>query len=72
MEEDIPADKLVAVSAIVKVDDFYSDKHRRLYELMLGMSERGEAVEMLAVADRVLRSGAAERMGLQACSFCKP
>lgn len=55
--------KLVTVSSILKVEDFYSDKHRRLYELMLEMSEQGEVVEMLAVVERIIRSGAGERMG---------
>jgi len=56
-------DELLAVTEVVKGDDFYRPEHGALYELLVQMSAKGETIDLLLVTDRVARGGEEQRFG---------
>lgn len=57
------ADLVSQVSAVVSPDDFHRDAHGRLYRLILGMLDKGEPIELVALAERVVGLGLADAVG---------
>ncbi|HZS44351.1 MAG TPA: replicative DNA helicase [Blastocatellia bacterium] len=44
-------------------DDFYLDSHRRIFDKMIQLSEKGSAIDYLTVAEALQRSGELEQVG---------
>jgi replicative DNA helicase len=51
------------VTELVEDDHFYRDAHRKLFRLLLDMSEAGDSPDTLTVIDRVISSGDEEGYG---------
>ena len=51
------------VSEILLEDDFYRDAHRKLYQAMIELSERGEPVDLITLTEEVSRKGWLEEIG---------
>jgi len=52
----------IALGLIGK-DDFFSDSHRIIFESMVGLADRGQGIELVAVCDELGRLGLLERVG---------
>lgn len=48
---------------LLKAEDFHQDQHRALYGLLMRMRQRGDAIELLSVIERVQAEGRAEQAG---------
>lgn len=48
---------------ILKVDDFFFDSHRRIYEKMLVLSERGQAIDLITLQEELSRTSEIEQVG---------
>ena len=51
------------VTMLVRVDDFYDDANRKLYEHMMGMHDEGQKLDMTLLVERLKRAGDFERIG---------
>ena len=47
----------------VKADDFYRDAHRRVFERIAGLSERGQAIDLVTLREALDRAGDLEPAG---------
>ena len=47
----------------VKADDFYRDAHRRVFDRIAGLSERGQAIDLVTLREELDRAGDLERVG---------
>ena len=47
----------------LSVNDFYNDKHRKIFETILEVIERGEKVDLLTVTDHLIRKGYSDEIG---------
>lgn len=56
-------DAIHDVADIVRVDSFYAEKHRIIYETMRELTERGEPIDILSLGERINSKGALERIG---------
>lgn len=56
-------DAIHDVGDLVKHDSFYAEKHRAIYEAMGELSERGEPIDLLSLAERLQSKGQLERVG---------
>ncbi|MBC7346061.1 MAG: replicative DNA helicase [Clostridia bacterium] len=52
----------VALEAL-RPDDFYHEAHRALFQVMVSMSDRGQAVDLVTVVDELRRLGLLEKVG---------
>ncbi|MEK7201159.1 MAG: DnaB-like helicase N-terminal domain-containing protein, partial [Patescibacteria group bacterium] len=46
-------DAIHDISDLVRPDSFYAEKHRLIYEAMRELTERGEPIDMLSLAERL-------------------
>jgi len=51
------------VTMLLRVDDFYDDANRKLYEHMQGMHDAGQKLDMTLLVERLKRAGDFERIG---------
>lgn len=51
------------VGDMVRTDSFYAEKHRAIFEAMRDLSERGEPIDILTLAERLTAKGLLERSG---------
>lgn len=56
-------DALISVTEMLQPDDFYDPRHRTAFEVIMGMAQRGQAVDSLTFKDEVARQGLEERLG---------
>jgi len=47
----------------IKDTDFFRDAHRRIFEKMLGLMERGQAIDFITIKDELTRSGELDQVG---------
>ena len=47
----------------IKDTDFFRDAHRRIFEKMLGLMERGQAIDFITIKDELARSGELDQVG---------
>jgi replicative DNA helicase len=59
----IDRDAIIEVSAFLSPDDFYRQAHGRIYAAMLDLSQRGEPIDIVTVAEALERSGELEAAG---------
>ena len=48
---------------LVKADDFYRDAHRRVFDRIAGLSERGQAIDLVTLREALDRAGDLEKIG---------
>ena len=48
---------------LVKADDFYRDAHRRVFNKIIGLSERGQAIDLVTLREELERTGDLEKIG---------
>jgi len=51
------------ISEVIQEDDFYRDAHRKLYQAMIELHERGEPVDLITLTEDVTRRGWLEETG---------
>ncbi len=59
----IDGDAIVKVADIVKGPDFYSDRHRYIYEAAIKLYEKREPIDVLTLADQLKGSGVIDLIG---------
>jgi len=50
-------------SEVIDAGDFFRDAHRRIFEKMVGLSERNQAIDPVTLKDELSRSGELEEVG---------
>ncbi|MBM3771433.1 MAG: replicative DNA helicase [Acidimicrobiia bacterium] len=48
---------------IIDAEDFFRDAHRRIFEKMVKLSERGDAIDLVTLKDELQRAGEVEAVG---------
>src|SRR5215212_5104244 len=48
---------------VIDAGDFFRDAHRRIFEKMIGLSERSEPVDLITLKDELGRSGELDEVG---------
>ncbi len=56
-------DAIARVVELIRSEDFYRDAHRRVYETMVELFERGEPVDLITVTDRLRDKGQLDDVG---------
>lgn len=56
-------DAMIKVADLLTSEDFYSDKHRRVYEAMLDLYRRNEPIDLLSLGNRLTDRGELEQIG---------
>jgi replicative DNA helicase len=55
--------ELLRVAELVRPEDFYRPEHGALFRLLGEMQARGESIDLVTVADRIVRGEGADRFG---------
>ncbi len=56
-------DAIARVVELIRSEDFYRDAHRRVYDTMVELFERGEPVDLITVTDRLRDKGQLDDVG---------
>jgi replicative DNA helicase len=48
---------------VIDADDFYRDAHRRIFEKMIALSERNDAIDLITLKEELSRSGDLDEVG---------
>ncbi|MDR7418934.1 MAG: replicative DNA helicase [Armatimonadota bacterium] len=56
-------DAIARVLELVRADDFYRDAHRRIFEVIADLFERGEPADLISVTDRLRAQGVLDDVG---------
>ncbi|HEU0050682.1 MAG TPA: replicative DNA helicase, partial [Patescibacteria group bacterium] len=56
-------DAMIKVADMLQPDDFYLDKHRRIFEAMLDLYRRNEPIDLLSLGNRLHERGDLESIG---------
>lgn len=59
----IDKEAVLRATEILRPQDFYRDAHRHVFEAMLGLSERGEAVDLITVTEELRQQGLLDQVG---------
>lgn len=59
----IDSEAVVKVSEIIRPDDFYRDAHRHVYEAILSLNERNEAVDLITLTEELKQRGYLDQIG---------
>ncbi|MCG4631463.1 replicative DNA helicase, partial [Bifidobacterium pseudocatenulatum] len=59
----IDADRLISASERLLPQDFYRAAHQRIFETMLVLSDRGEAIDLVTVTAELSTLGILEEVG---------
>ncbi len=59
----IDPNAILRVAPRLRPEDFYLERHAWIYEAMLKVHERGEAIEVLTLADQLRQEGKLEQVG---------
>lgn len=59
----IDTDALVKIADIISVDDFYEDRHRRIYEAIQVLYEKHSPIDVLTLSDQLKATGFLEAVG---------
>jgi replicative DNA helicase len=59
----IDSDAIVKIADTLTARDFYDKKHERIYEAILQLYERREAIDVLTLADRLKNNGQLDNIG---------
>src|SRR3989337_3429713 len=56
-------DAIARVVELIRAEDFYREAHRRIYEAITDLFERGEPVDLITVTDRLRDKGQLDDVG---------
>ena len=56
-------DAFNVAAQLIDAGDFYRDAHRRIFDKMVGLSEQGQAIDLVTLRDELSRSGDLEEVG---------
>lgn len=56
-------ESLDKIKDLLRPEDFYKDAHRRIYEAMLAMAERREAIDLITLSDALRSGNTIEKIG---------
>ncbi len=59
----IDADAIVKIADVVRPDDFYEERHRRIYEAILNLYEKHSPIDVLTLSDQLKGSGFLDMAG---------
>jgi replicative DNA helicase len=59
----IDADAIVKIADIVRPDDFYEERHQRIYEAILSLYEKHQPIDVLTLSDQLKGTGFIEMVG---------
>jgi replicative DNA helicase len=59
----IDTDAIVKIADRISVDDFYDQKHARIYEALQSLYEKRSAIDVLTLADQLKGNGFLEMVG---------
>lgn len=59
----IDADAIVKIADVVRPDDFYEERHRRIYEAILALYEKHSPIDVLTLSDQLKGSGFLDMAG---------
>lgn len=59
----IDSDAIVKIADIVTPDDFYDEKHKRIYEAILQLYEKHNPIDVLTLSDQLKGTGLLEMVG---------
>jgi replicative DNA helicase len=59
----IDTDALIKIADQVRVDDFFDQRHARIYEAVLGLYERRSVIDVLTLADQLKGNGFLDMVG---------
>jgi len=59
----IQNDNFNQAAELIDADDFFRDAHRRVFDKMVDLNERGEAIDLVTLKDELGRSNDLERVG---------
>lgn len=59
----IDADAVPVVAGILRVDHFYRENHRRIYESMLRLYSKNEPIDLITLSDALAQQGLLEEVG---------
>ncbi len=48
---------------LIRRDDFFLDSHRRIYEKMVGLTERGQPIDLITLTDELRKAAEFEQVG---------
>ena len=48
---------------VIDADDFYRDAHRRIFDKMLNLSERNDAIDLITLKEELSRAGELDEVG---------
>src|SRR5215510_15766410 len=48
---------------VIKAEDFFRDAHRRIFDTMIKLAERGHAIDLVTLKDELGRSGSIDEVG---------
>lgn len=56
-------DKLIEIEPILTGDDFYVDKHKKTYEVVTSLANRGVGIDLVTVIDEIRKKNLLDRCG---------
>jgi replicative DNA helicase len=59
----IDADAIVKIADIVRPDDFYEERHKRIYESILNLYEKHSPIDVLTLSDQLKGNGFLDMVG---------
>ena len=59
----IDADAIVKIADIVRPDDFYEERNKRIYEAILNLYEKHSPIDVLTLSDQLKGNGFLDMVG---------
>lgn len=59
----IDKDALHKVSDIIRIEDFYFEHHRLIYQAIIDMTDRNEPIDLISLTDYFLKKGILDKVG---------
>lgn len=59
----IDKEAIARVQEVLRAEDFYREAHRHIYDVITGLFDRGEAVDLITVTEELRRRGRLEAIG---------
>lgn len=56
-------DKVINIESILSSDDFYVDKHKKIYEVVISLVNRGIGVDLITVIEEIRKKELLDRCG---------
>src|SRR6478752_4805923 len=56
-------DAFNAAAEVIDAEDFFRDAHRRIFEKMVRLAERGDAIDLVTLKEELTRAGELDQIG---------